>query len=117
MTGRADGGQYSPMRRTRARLTAIDIRQMEQSDVLMDAASESFGLPKLRRRLCVDLLRERLAVLECRTESALLEIVQSLLPPSVAFYPNFDATKYHLFTAAEIYSELNDIAIVDRPGL
>lgn len=42
-----------------------------------------------------------------------VEIVQALLPPTVALYANLDAAKDYLFTSFEVDAELNHISIID----
>ena len=46
-----------------------------------------------------------------------LEGIESLLPPTVALDPNLDTPEDHLLSAAEVYSELDDVAILDLEGL
>jgi hypothetical protein len=46
-----------------------------------------------------------------------LELVQPLLPSTVALDANFDASENHLFSATEIYAELDDIPILYAEGL
>jgi len=49
-----------------------------------------------------------------RSESVLLEGIWLHLPCSVALDPDLDTTKYHLFSAAEINAQLNNVTILDR---
>jgi len=43
----------------------------------------------------------------------ILEIVQTLLPATIAFYANFHTTKDHFLTTTKIDAQLNDISILD----
>jgi hypothetical protein len=117
LTGLYSGQQESAL--TTHPLTAMDMRQMAHSEVCVDALSLSFlALVRLRSRWCVCLLH---AVSTRRGEwrRYLLERVETLLPAAVAFDANFDASEDHLLTTAEVYSKLDDVAILypERLGL
>lgn len=45
--------------------------------------------------------------------SLLVEVIGLLLPGSVTFYANLDASKYHLLTTTKVDSQLHDISILD----
>jgi len=45
----------------------------------------------------------------------LLEIVWGLLPTSVDLYSHLHATEYRLFTTFKVDTQLNHVAIIDRP--
>jgi hypothetical protein len=44
----------------------------------------------------------------------LLEIVQALLPSSVALYPDLDTTEYYFLSSFEINAQLNNVAVINR---
>lgn len=46
-----------------------------------------------------------------------LEGIQSLLPPAIAFDPDLDTPENHLLPAAEIYSQLDDVAVLELEWL
>ena len=97
----------------------MDMRHIEHSELLTDAVSESFvgcALDRLRSRLWVDLLEWNVRESEQHTaENDLLEIVWRLLPASVDLYSHLHATEYRLFATFKIDTELNHVAIIDRP--
>jgi hypothetical protein len=47
--------------------------------------------------------------------NGLLKIVWGLLPASVDFYSHLHAAEYRFFAAFKIDTELNHVAIIDRP--
>jgi hypothetical protein len=47
----------------------------------------------------------------------LLERIKSLLPPTVALYPDFDTAEDHLLSAAEVYSQLDDVTVLELERL
>lgn len=49
-----------------------------------------------------------------KPQSFLLELIQTLLPSSVALDTYLDTTEDLFLTTLEIYSELDDISVVDR---
>jgi hypothetical protein len=49
-----------------------------------------------------------------RSTQDALEIVQRLLPASIALYPDLDAAENHLLAATEIYAQLHDITVIHR---
>lgn len=46
-----------------------------------------------------------------------LEGVESLLPATIALYPDLDAPEDHLFSTTEVYSKLDDVSIFDLEWL
>jgi hypothetical protein len=46
-----------------------------------------------------------------------LERIRALLPTSITLDPYFDASKDHLLASSKVYSELDNVAVVDGPRL
>lgn len=91
----------------------MDIKQMAHSEVWVDAESPSFlDLARFLSRWWVCLL-PCLVVNGHPFVFHLLEIVQSLLPTTIAFDTDLDTTEYHLFAATEVDTKLDDIAILN----
>lgn len=90
---------------------------MEHSELCDDCASLSLVAPawvRVSSLLCVEVLSkislERVMVM-CQNS---LELVQTLLPTSVAFNPDLDTAEDCLLAALEVYSKLDNISVVDR---
>lgn len=100
-------------------LTAIDIKHIEHSDECVDAVSASFlgaNFAKSRSLLCVVTLYMRQKnVILFYLEGNVLEIIEALLPGSIAFNPYLDTPKYHFFASSEVNTKLHDVSVIYRP--
>lgn len=74
------------------------------------------ALARFSKRLCVDVLERELVEEKVKGYINSLELVQTFLPAAIALHSDLNTAEYLLFAAFEVYSELDDIAVIDGIG-